>query len=365
MDKSKSSFAFNFKLPISCISQFKNMIKYNELLKKQRENTENKDFLIACEEGKLDIVKKIIKSKKININFQLDNNKTGLIYASKNGHFEIVKLLVENNVDMNIQDINKNTALMFAVLYHNDNIAEYLITQGAKLDIINNHGSTVMHLAASVGNKKILEELDNRGMDLEYRDDNGNNVIFIATLNNYPHIIKYCIKENVKLNLINNHLKNSLIKDENGNPLQYREKSSLLHICIEKDLIELFIFFISKKININIFNCNYETPLRYACKLNKLPFVRILLEKGADPNINSILNYSCLHNAIENNNFEMLKLLIDYKADYNCKTIYSSFGSYHGQPLYNESILRYAMSYFNHDIINYLKSKNAIYYNSY
>jgi hypothetical protein len=72
-----------------------------------------------------------------------------------------------------------------------------------------------------------------------------------------------------------------------------------------------------------------------------------------------------LHSAIDNNNYEMLKILIDYKADYNCKTIYSSLGSIHGEPLYNESILRYSMSYFNHDIINYLKSKNAIYYNSY
>jgi ankyrin repeat protein len=341
------------------------MIKYNELLKKQKENNENKEFLIACEDGKLDVVRKMIKSKKININYQLDNNKTGLIYASKNGHFEIVKLLVENNCDMNIQDINKNTALMFAILYNNNDSAEYLITQGAKLDLLNSHGSTVMHLAASVGNKKILEELDNRGMDLEYRDSNGNNVIFIATLNNYPHIVKYCIGQNVKLNLINNHLKDSLIKDEDNNPLQYREKSSLLHICIEKNLIELLIFFISKNININIFNCNYETPLRYACKLNKLPFVKILLEKKADPNINSILNYSCLHSAIDNNNFKMLKLLIDYNADYNCKTLNSSIGSIHGQPSYNESILRYSMSFFNHDIINYLKSKNAIYYKSY
>jgi ankyrin repeat protein len=365
MDKSKTSYAINFKLPISCVSQFKNMIKYNELLKKQKENTENKKFLIACEDGKLDDVRKMIKSKKININYQLDNNKTGLIYASKAGNYDIVKLLVENNVDMNIQDINKNTALMFAILYHNDNIAEYLITQGAKLDLTNNHGSTVMHIAASVGNKKILEELDNRGMDLEYRDSNKNNVIFIAALNNYPHIVKYCISQNVKLNLVNNHLKNMLIKDENGNPLQYREKSSLLHICIEKNLIELLIYFISKNININIFNCNYETPLKYACKLNKLPFVKILLEKGADPNINSILNYSCLHSAIDNNNYEMVKLLIDYNADYNCKTLSTSMYSIDGSPSYNESILRYSMTYFNHDIINYLKSKNAIYYNSY
>jgi len=363
MDKSKTLSTLNLKLPISCISQFKNMIKYNELLKKHKENIENKDFLIACENGNFNVIKKMIKLKKININFQLDNNKTGLIYASKNGHFEIVKLLVENNVDMNIQDINKNTALMYAILYNNNDCAEYLITQGTKLDLLNSHGSTVMHIAASVGNKKILEELYNRGMDLEYCDNNKNNVIFIATLNNYPHIVKYCIKQGVKLNIINNHLKNSLIRDENNNPFQYREKSSLLHICIEKNLLELLIYFITKNININIFNCNYETPLRYACKLNKLPFVQILLEKGADPNINSVLNYSCLHNAISNNNFKMVKLLISYNADYNCKTIYTSIGN--NSPSYNQSILRYAMSYFNDDILNYLKSKNAIYFNSY
>jgi ankyrin repeat protein len=345
------------------------MIIYNELVKKQKNNQINNEFINACEDGKIDIIQKMIKSKKIDINYQLDMNKTGLIYASKLGHFDIVQLLVENSVDMNIQDINKNTALMYAILYNNDNIAEYLITQGAKLDLKNSHGSTVMHIAASVGNKKILEILDNRGMDLEFKDNNDNNVVFIATLNNYPHIVKYCIGQRVILNMRNNHLKNSSLKDDDGNPYTYRIKSSLLHICIDLDLIELLLLFIKNKININIYNCNYETPLRYACKLNKMTFVKILLEKGADPNINSILNYSCLHSAIENNNYDMVKLLIKNKADYNCKTYQCSLSSIHGQKLYDESILRYATrysySYVDYKIVNYLKSINAIYYNSY
>ena len=54
----------------------------------------------------------------------------------------------------------------------------------------------------------------------------------------------------------------------------------------------------------------------------------------------------------------MLKLLIDYNCNYNINILSSYLSP-------QESVLTYALRYSNTDIIDYLKSKNAVYYRCY
>lgn len=363
MLEERKNFKFNFNLLEDDINQFNNMLKYNSIRAKIIEennedfinNIHNK-FLNACEDGNLHDVIELYKNHKINVNYQRQKNKTPLIYASRGGSFEIVKFLIENGADLNLQDVNKNTALIFATLFNYNEIAEYLITQGSNLTLKNNQECSPLHVAASVGNIYIIKILYDKGMDLNDEDINGNTPIFISTLNNYPDTVKYFLHKKVNINIHNNSKDNQ----------EYYTKSTLLHVCIKYDRPELLLLFIKHNININAYNDSYETPLMYACKLNKLVFVKLLLSKGADPNINSLLNYSCLHRAIENNNYDMVKILIDYNSDYNLKTLSYSLMSIHSNDSnYDESILSYAKRYYNDTIIQHLESKNAIYYRSY
>jgi len=355
-----TEFKFNFKIPDNDILQFKNMENFN-IIKNDIENKKeiivdnqiNINYINACENGDYDTVVKLCTTYNYLINYKTKKNKSGLIYASKYGHFDIVKYLVENGADLNIQDINENTALMYGV-YNSRKVAEYLITQGSNLDIVNNRKCNCLHISSSIGNLVITDILYNQGMNLEDIDINGNTPIFVALLNKQYNIVKYLLKKNININLTNNNIENNT-------------KSTLLHICIYYDISEEIVnLLIKNNININAVNENNETPLKYACKLNKLEYVKLLLSKGANPNINSYLNYSCLHDAIDHNNYEMLKILINYNCNYNIKTLSCSLMAIHTkEPDYNESVLTYAMRYSNTNIINYLKSKNAIYYKCY
>jgi len=352
MTKSKKDFKFNFKISDADIKQFENFNLFEKELGEVEKDKNCIVFLHDCDDGNFDSIKKIIKNKLVDINYKNEYNKTGLIYASKSGHINIVKFLVENGANLNIQDVNQNTALMHAIFYNNVDVIEYLIIQGSDLSLKNIHGS-IIHNATSIGNLKIIDELYNRGCDIEEKDENGNTCVFIATLNSNYDVVKYLIKKSVNLNLLNN----MVIKDT-----EHRENVSLLHICIKYDLFELMLLFIRNKINLNIKNNFNETPLKYACRLNKIIFVKLLLQKGANPNITSPLNYSCLHCAIDNKNLEMVKLLIDYGADYNLKTLIPSI---HTKPCDNQSILAYAKCTLNYNIVNYLDSKNAVYFRCY
>lgn len=362
----RKDFRFNFKCLEDDIYQYNSFLKYGEIKKKIIEESEvefinniHNKFLDACENGDLNTVTNIYHEHKIDVNYQRQKNKTPLIYASRGGSFEIIKFLIENGADMNIQDVNKNTALMYATLYNYNEIVEYLITQGSDLNLKNNQQCNPLHVAASVGNIYIIKLLYDRGMDLDSIDYNGNSPIFISTINNYPETVKYFLSKKANIHNQNNS------KEIYDNHAFYTQ-STLLHICIKYDRPELLLLFIKHKININAHSDTYETPLMYACKLNKLVFVKLLLSNGANPNIYSQLNYSCLHCAIENNNYDMVKILIDYNSDYNLKTLSFSLMSIHSNEIsHNESILSYAKRHYNNTIIQYLESKNAIYYRCY
>jgi len=54
----------------------------------------------------------LISPKKIE--FELKTERTALMAASDNGHFDVVKMLLDNGADVNAKDQNGRTALYFA-----------------------------------------------------------------------------------------------------------------------------------------------------------------------------------------------------------------------------------------------------------
>jgi ankyrin repeat protein len=67
---------------------------------------------------------------------------------------------------------------------------------------------------------------------------------------------------------------------------------------------------------INVVDNQNKTPLHYACALGQITVVKLLLEKGADPNIIDCTNYQTpLHIATYRNYLPMINLLLKYNAN--------------------------------------------------
>jgi ankyrin repeat protein len=111
---------------------------------------------------------------------------------------------------------------------------------------------------------------------------------------------------------------------------------------------------------------NHYTPLLYATLNNKLDFVKLLLEYGADPNYTSALNYSPLYFAVTpiipygESNYEMVELLIKKGADINCRYELGCLSHIHGVKQYGNSILAEARRHFDRKVIRLLEKLNAI-----
>lgn len=159
------------------------------------------------------------------------------------------------------------------------------------------------------------------------------------------------------------------------------ENESLLHYTVKFNSLEFARILLSHNANPNIQNSNGDTPLMIACKMGKLDFIRLLLRFDADINKTNNYGETALHMAMLNGNLDIIKLLINEKS--NTKAITESHKSIAHYAVksgrlavlryivekcdsdINErdglgnTLLHYAASINNFDIIQYLLKMNA------
>ncbi|QRI42761.1 ankyrin repeat protein [Mudlarkpox virus] len=82
--------------------------------------------------------------------------------------------------------------------------------------------------------------------------------------------------------------------------------------------INLCDIFIKYNANVNIIDKSNRTPLFYAVKKDDYDMVKLLLDNGANVNVQDSVGYSCLHFAgIHNSSTEIISTLIQYGTELN------------------------------------------------
>jgi ankyrin repeat protein len=332
--------------------------------------------IFAINEEVLKKIKKKVENKTIDINFQLDDGRSGLIIACNLNNFEYVKYFVERGINVNLKDNEfKNSALLVSICHGNLEITKYLIENGADINSKNNIGDTALHFACMEGHFETVKYLHEKGMDLNEKNMENNCAIIFAVGNGHYEIVKYLIENNVDLdvkNAQNMHLIFSAIRNQELDTIELLLKSNknLVNIWDETwgtPLIES-IKLLNHNTNLrqrntifksNISDFNKE-KIYQSVILNKLYIVKLLIEYGADTNRVDFLNYSPLFHAILIDNYELVELLINNNADVNYRKRLPRW-FYFDEIQYGDSILAEAYKYPNYEIINLLKSKNAIY----
>lgn len=81
---------------------------------------------VACLQGDLATVKKLVEELRIDINYLDRTGSTALMYAAYAGYVDIVKYLVTNGANVNIKNLKGGTAARYAAYAGNRDIADYL-----------------------------------------------------------------------------------------------------------------------------------------------------------------------------------------------------------------------------------------------
>ena len=287
-----------------------------------------------------------------------------LFDACRNGKLEIVKHFIDTlEYDIESQDKEKNTLLHIACDNNNIKIIEYLLQKEANPDTVNKKRQKPLHKAIERNNKPIVILLLNKRKDLLYTwDEKEYYPIHCACCSckqcDFPMAKLLIETYGASINILSktiyapDSMSINISKKTRFTPLEiaigehgkdtYRESSyryypkeltivdyleetrkkqiqNLCFACKKGDLktvqhhIEEFGYSVNSKDKKN------NTLLHIACEKNYFEIVKYLIQQKANPNTYNTYCNTPLHIACEKNYFEIVNCLVKQKANPNTR----------------------------------------------
>lgn len=229
--------------------------------------------------------------------------KLNLFDAVQTNDINLVKeILAKNPKEINSRNYLYRTPLMHTT----DNsleIAEYLISIGAFLNTQDSGGNSALMLASEQGYTKLVTLFLSHPVQVNSENKLGLSALHLATKNGHTKIVELLIQRRAN---INNPMPNGLPP---------------IFEAVKKGYTAILGLFIDKGADVNATVLTTQTSLlSIASALGKTSSVRLLLEKGADPNLANKLGITPIFLSVSTQNTEITKLLIAHKADLTIKS---------------------------------------------
>lgn len=284
---------------------------------------EKEKLIRAILDQNLATIEDIIRNQGIDINSDIDNGATPLIFAIRQNKYAAFKKLLELGADVNTMisnidssgSLRNETPLMVAAM--NEEEPQFtidLIEKGADLNAQNKDGKTALMIAyTDEGLEESITALLNAGTNIELEEWKKQTVIYdaIRRASSYDSI------HWLEMLFENGRTPNVNHQDQMG-------KTPLM-TAIDVDSMECIEFLLSKGADIELQGQYTNTALFYAIERGFIAAVETLLEAGAKTTIHAIgfkkhALIEALKNDIDNDSSsEIVRLLLDKGVDVNVK----------------------------------------------
>ena len=239
---------------------------------------------------------KLLINAKANANATNRYGVTPLSLACVNGDTELVEALLAAGADANTTLRGGETVLMTAARTGKTGPVQALLAHGAKVDAKEKHGQTALMWAAADGHAAVVELLLKAGADFRKPlPDSGFTPLFFAAREGRADVVRVLLKAGADVNETMNPRRTSLKSPSKG--------TSALTLAIENGHFELAMALIDAGADPNDQRSGY-TPLHMMTWVRKPPrgedygapppqgsgnlssvqFIRKLVEQGADVN---------------------------------------------------------------------------------
>lgn len=140
----------------------------------------------------------------------------------------------------------------------------------------------------------------------------------IAELKKDPALVNFCDSRGASLLMLSFYFRNQELSDY---ILSQRKPSDIYEAVIAGDIPATKNFLANDKALLNQHSRDGFTPLGFAAFFSRTDIARFLIQQGADVNIasNNDFKVAPIHSAVAAKNLEIVKLLLDHKANPNAR----------------------------------------------
>ena len=255
------------------------------------------------------LIKYALKNTK-NLNM---GNVSPLCTEKAVDNMSLYKRLIKQGADVNFRSANHyiyQTPLQYASSMFKIKVVQLLLKEGVA---VNN----VVPVVCSI---KMLDLLIENGLDINHQDSKGRTVLYHALWKNNEPLTRYLVETKKaditlisydqydpwRLQRMTNEYVVSVLKEISTQPKH-------IFYAISNNQLENLQSLLKNLENIDITNANGDTPLLMMAKqkTNMLPFVKIALAEGANPNHKNKFGWTAFHITVKENNVRLAKYFLD------------------------------------------------------
>ncbi|MBI3583502.1 MAG: ankyrin repeat domain-containing protein [Nitrospinae bacterium] len=225
-----------------------------------------------------------------------------LFIAVKEKKYELMKSLLSQGIDPNYEDEYGQVALIFSIIAADDEGVKILLAAGANPNSKDTHGSPVLLLTADEGYIEIVKAFLSAGAEANKKDSDGTTPLMEAAGKNHLEIVNTLLTAGADPDMENN---------DGTNALWAASLNGL------EEIAEVLIP-ITKNLN-SRHNLSKTTSLTNMAQWGKTEIVKLLLEKGANPDAQDEQGWTALLWAAKENYPDIARLLLDKGANLNAK----------------------------------------------
>ncbi|XP_066550307.1 ankyrin repeat and SOCS box protein 2 isoform X2 [Amia ocellicauda] len=300
----------------------------------QRTLAEQTPLMLATSKDDLDCVQFLLESGA-EPDIANKSRDSPLYKACERQNVEIVRLLLRFGANVNHRCNQGWTPLHEAACRNNQEIIVMLIQAGAKISSTNMYGLTPLFVAAQSGQVDALRNLIKCGADVNSEASDQATALFEASKNGHEEVVELLLSQNADANkpskngLLPLHIASqrghygivSMLIPVTSKARIKRSGISPLHLSAERnhdDILELLIesgFDVNATLSSDrsrLYEDRRSTPLYFSVCNNNIDATRILLEAGANPNIDTLNPFLV---AIRQGCVKTMKLLLEHGAN--------------------------------------------------
>ena len=268
---------------------------------------DEKKLVSAASKGKTEMVIRLLSTNMLDINriyYEEEDDddegadydmSTPLLEAANNGHTEIVQVLLDRGAKPNISNEYGYNPLQMAACMGHKEVVRLLIGGGANPNTADEGKSTPLHGAAAEGHKDVVQMLLDVGADPNVESVDGETPLSSATDNEHKDVEQLLLEKGARPNK------------------EYYERKLL--VVIREGNVKEVKNHLSREVDVN---CDHSSPLKVAVRLGHKGIVHLLLERGADPNLeNDAEDWEDipLKIALEADKKDLARILLDAGAE--------------------------------------------------